>query len=168
LCNLRKILEIVRPRSWNQFYDGEMNAPGLRSQMNRNRKNKNKGFTLVEIMIVVLIIGILLAIALPNFIRARASSRYRAILANLQQVNAAKEQWAMDQGQATGAACSIVTNLVPGYIPIAPNGPIAGVGGDANGYAANAVDTAPTFNGNTSATWTTNCQADPTVAACGL
>ena len=138
--------------------------------MNRNikKKKKNKGFTLVEIMIVVLIIGILLAIALPNFMRARASSRYRAILANLAQINAAKEQWAMDSGAVTGSACNIVTNLVPGYIPTEPVGPITGTGGDENGYAANAVGTDPTFNGNTATQWTTNCQADPTAAACGL
>lgn len=60
------------------------------------RLKKNKGFTLVEIMIVVLIIGILLAIAVPNFIKARESSRAKTCIANLRQIEAAKEQWAME------------------------------------------------------------------------
>ena len=60
------------------------------------RLKKSKGFTLVEIMIVVLIIGILLAIAVPNFIKARESSRAKTCVANLRQIEAAKEQWAME------------------------------------------------------------------------
>ena len=60
------------------------------------RTKKAAGFTLVEIMIVVLIIGILLAIAIPNFVQARESSRAKACVANLKQIDSAKQQWAMD------------------------------------------------------------------------
>jgi prepilin-type N-terminal cleavage/methylation domain-containing protein len=60
------------------------------------RIRKSRGFTLVEIMIVVLIIGILLAIAVPNFIKARESSRAKTCVANLRETESAKEQWAME------------------------------------------------------------------------
>jgi type II secretion system protein G len=64
----------------------------MRTLLNRRRE---RGFTLVEIMIVVLIIGILLAIAVPSFMSARERSRANACRANLRQIQAAKEQWAM-------------------------------------------------------------------------
>ncbi|MEO0249499.1 MAG: prepilin-type N-terminal cleavage/methylation domain-containing protein, partial [candidate division WOR-3 bacterium] len=71
--------------------------------MSKLIKRSQKGFTLVEIMIVVLIIGILLAIAVPNFIRARESSRAKSCVANLKQIESAKEQWAMDTKAAPTA-----------------------------------------------------------------
>ena len=46
-------------------------------------------------MIVVLIIGILLAIAIPNFVNARDTSRTKACISNLKQIDGAKQQWAM-------------------------------------------------------------------------
>jgi prepilin-type N-terminal cleavage/methylation domain-containing protein len=64
--------------------------------MSKFVRRAHKGFTLVEIMIVVLIIGILLAIAVPNFIKARETSRAKSCVANLKQIESAKEQWAMD------------------------------------------------------------------------
>ena len=60
-----------------------------------------KGFTLVEIMIVVAIIGLLVAIAIPNFIRARTSARSRACANNMRQIHAAGEQYLLDNNATT-------------------------------------------------------------------
>lgn len=65
-------------------------------------RESERGFTLIEIMIVVLIIGILLAIAVPNFVKARETSRAKTCISNLKQIDAAKEQWAMDFRKTTG------------------------------------------------------------------
>ncbi|MBU0713913.1 MAG: prepilin-type N-terminal cleavage/methylation domain-containing protein [Verrucomicrobia bacterium] len=57
-----------------------------------------KGFTLVEIMIVVAIIGLLAAIAIPSFMRARLTSQQNACINNLRQIEAAKDQYALENG----------------------------------------------------------------------
>ena len=65
-----------------------------------NIKTSNKaGFTLVEIMIVVAIIGLLAAIAIPNFVRARQTSQTNACLNNLRQIDGSKQQWALENGK---------------------------------------------------------------------
>jgi len=51
---------------------------------------------LVEIMIVVAIIGLLAAIAIPNFIKAREASQKNACIANLKQIDGAKNTWALE------------------------------------------------------------------------
>jgi len=60
-------------------------------------KRKQGGFTLVEIMIVVAIIGLLAAIAIPNFVRARTTSQANACISNLRIIDGAKGQWALEQ-----------------------------------------------------------------------
>ena len=97
----------------------------------RNKLSKKAaGFTLVEIMIVVLIIGILLAIAIPNFVQARESSRARACVANLKQIDSAKQQYLMTNNvstftSATGSDTTL-GGLAPAFIRQAPKCPAGG------------------------------------------
>lgn len=110
----------------------------MTSYINRLQKSR-EGFTLIEIMIVVLIIGILLAIAVPNFIQARDSSRTKSCIANLKQIDAAKQQYAMDNKLA-GTASVTSSNLLGTYIK-GSTMPACPAGGT---YTIGTVDTDPT------------------------
>ena len=101
------------------------------------RKN-TAGFTLVEIMIVVAIIGLLAAIAVPNFAQARTNARRGTCINNLRLIDAAKEQYALenDKDTATTPAAADVTPYLKGGNM--PNCPAAGA------YTIAAIGTKPT------------------------
>ncbi|MGQ9488081.1 MAG: type II secretion system protein [Armatimonadota bacterium] len=108
------------------------------------RATRRQGFTLVEIMIVVLIIGILLAIAVPNYVQARETSRRKSCVSTLLRIDIAKQQWAMDNNKEptdTPAWSDIVgpTGYIKGDPTTFPNStcPSGGV------YTMNDVSTPP-------------------------
>jgi len=113
------------------------------------RNNKNAGFTLVEIMIVVAIIGLLAAIAIPNFVKARTTSQMNACINNLRQIDGAKQQWALETKQI-GTVTPLELDLAPyvGRNPLATTIVYACPADSANtfatSYTISAVDTAPT------------------------
>src|SRR3954467_6340320 len=80
----------------------------------RIKTNRKSGFTLVEIMIVVAIIGLLAAVAIPNFVRARGTAQKNACINNLKQIDGAKEQWAIENKKKQGDNCA--TTDIDGYI----------------------------------------------------
>jgi prepilin-type N-terminal cleavage/methylation domain-containing protein len=113
-------------------------------QKNTTRKS---AFTLVEIMIVVAIIGLLASIAIPNFIKARNSSQTNACVNNLRQIDAAKQQWALEQNQAATAsptAATIQPYLGHGAGGSLPSCPLDTSRTFATSYNINALNTAPT------------------------
>ena len=100
---------------------------------------RKSGFTLVEIMIVVAIIGLLAAIAIPSFMKARTTSQQNACINNLRQIDSGKEQAALAYKLASNdsIASASVHEYLKGDAPVCPAG---------GTYAYENIGTNPTCN----------------------
>jgi prepilin-type N-terminal cleavage/methylation domain-containing protein len=70
-------------------------------------------FTLVEILIVIAIIGLLCAIAIPNYVKARANSQASACINNLRQIDGAVQQFAIENQKKVGDLVNYPNDLTP-------------------------------------------------------
>ncbi len=93
----------------------------------------------ISIALSVLVIPVLLAIAIPNFVKARETARTNACINNLREIENAKQQWSSDHKKA-GGDVPTAQDLSP-YLPRGFGALSCPAGGT---YSINAVDQNPT------------------------
>jgi len=111
--------------------------------MKKTMSHPEPGFTLVEIMIVVAIIGLLSAMAISNFIKARATSQANACIGSLRQIDSAANLFALEQKRITGSPIINFPGDLTPYLKLNSGGSIPGcpAGGS---YACPTVGVLPT------------------------
>ncbi|MGB2600472.1 MAG: prepilin-type N-terminal cleavage/methylation domain-containing protein [Candidatus Omnitrophota bacterium] len=95
-----------------------------------------RGFTLVEILIVLAVIGLISAVAFPQFIKARTTAGASICISNLKKLEEGKDLWAVWEGGAMNETPTW-SDLIPDYLRKTPSCPLGG------SYSLNRMDTDP-------------------------
>ncbi|EGR0265756.1 pilin [Vibrio alginolyticus] len=88
--------------------------------MKTNKQKKQQGFTLIELMIVVAVIGVLAAIALPQYQKYVAKSEVASVLATLTGAKTNVEAFTVETGQFPAAGQETALG-----VPVMPLGTVA-------------------------------------------
>jgi general secretion pathway protein G len=87
----------------------------------RKKKATESGFTLIELMVVMLIIGVLMAIAVPNYIAAVKAAKESVLKEDLHIMRNAIDSYTMDKQKAPQSLQDLVDN---GYLKSIPSDPM--------------------------------------------
>jgi general secretion pathway protein G len=85
------------------------------------KKSTDSGFTLIELMVVMLIIGVLMAIAVPNYISAIKTAKEAVLKEDLHVMRQAIDSYTMDKQKAPQSLQELVEN---GYLKSIPTDPM--------------------------------------------
>jgi hypothetical protein len=89
--------------------------------------NGSQSYANTVLLPAVAVPAMLAAIAIPNFVKARATSQENACINNLRQIDAAKNEWALEKSKKNGDVCTAddlkpYIRLVNGELPKCPQG----------------------------------------------
>lgn len=122
------------------------------------KRRIHRGFTLIELMIVVAIIGILAAVAVPNFIDATDEAKAARIQADLSTIGSAVELYYVKHGSYPTALSELVTasDGSSGYLRSEPKPPAD----DLSYVVGNNGEVTCTFKGVTYSSFGTNTKSE--------
>ncbi len=106
-----------------RYWDGTLGCNGWRAKPGGDQTGRRAAFTMLEIMITVAIISLILAIAMPNLLKAREKAQRTACIANLKKLSHMKELWAFEKNKPLNAvpnSSDITPYLGGGKMPSCP------------------------------------------------